>query len=301
MLNVRNGGYSGYFPIEPTPPATRSGPFPHVDGLTGIHTANIVSYGQFDRNRNVTAATLTRYADHFAGKSHEFKFGFEFERSKIRNESGYPGGRYYYDYGGPYEVYLWNGYVTNATAKRTSVYAQDTWTLDRSADARTSACASTSTAARCRPARCSATTPGAPRLGLAFDVTGDHQTVVRGQLRPLLRRAVRRPVRVHGSSQQSHENHGGGARARSFPGAERGDSVHQRRHRSEHQAVVRRSVPRRHRAAAVPGFLADRAVHQPPVPRLHGLHRHRLGLRAGAESRSRARRQGPARPTMASR
>ena len=77
----------------------------------------------------MTAATLTRYADNFAGKSHEFKFGSEFERSKIRNESGYPGGRYYYDYGGPYQVYLWDGYVTNATAKRTSVYAQDTWTL----------------------------------------------------------------------------------------------------------------------------------------------------------------------------
>ena len=60
----------------------------------------------------MTAATLTRYADHFAGKSHEFKFGFEFERSKIRNESGYPGGRYYYDYGGrPIRSMLWNGYV----------------------------------------------------------------------------------------------------------------------------------------------------------------------------------------------
>src|SRR4051812_16591443 len=60
MLNVRNGGYTGYFPIEPTPPASRSGPFPHVDGLTGVHTGNIATYGQFDRNRNVTAATLTR-------------------------------------------------------------------------------------------------------------------------------------------------------------------------------------------------------------------------------------------------
>jgi hypothetical protein len=130
MLNVRNGGYSGFFPVEPTPPQTRTGPYPHYDQLTDIYSVNVPYYGQFDRTRNVTAATLTRYADNFVGKAHEFKFGAEFEHSKIRNESGYPGGRYYADYGGqPYLVYLWQGYVIQATTKRTSLYAQDTWTV----------------------------------------------------------------------------------------------------------------------------------------------------------------------------
>ena len=181
MLHLRNGGYTGYFPIDPTPPASRSGPYPHVDDLTGLHTANIASYGQFDRHRNVTAATLTRYADRFAGKSHEFKFGFEFERSKIRNESGYPGGRYYQDYGGPYLVYLWNGYVSTATAKRTSVYAQDTWTLTNRLTANVGlrldvnrGSVPSGTVLR--------THALAPRAGVAFDVTGDHQTVARAHL-----------------------------------------------------------------------------------------------------------------------
>ncbi len=179
MLNVRNGGYWGYFPVEPTPPQTRSGPYPHFDSVTGLFSVNVPYFGRFDRTRNVTAATLTRYADKFAGKAHEFKFGFEFERSKIRNESGYPGGRYYYDYGGePYQVFLWDGYVTDATATRASLYSQDTWTVtDR---------LTMNLGLRFDINRGSVPTGNvlsntalAPRIGAAFDVTGDHRTVLR--------------------------------------------------------------------------------------------------------------------------
>jgi hypothetical protein len=178
MLNVRNGGYWGYFPVEPTPPQTRSGPYPHYDSLSNIYSVNVPYFGRFDRTRNVTAATLTRYADKFAGKSHELKFGFEFEHSKIRNESGYPGGRYYYDYGGPYLVNLWDGYVTTAHINRTSLYAQDAWTVsDR---------LTLNPGLRLDINRGSVPTGTvlsnhglAPRIGAAFDVMGDHKTVLR--------------------------------------------------------------------------------------------------------------------------
>jgi hypothetical protein len=179
MLNVRNGGYWGYFPVEPTPPNTRSGPYPHYDPIPDVYTVNVPYFGRFDRNRNVTAATLTRYADKFAGKAHEFKFGFEFERSKIRNEYGYPGGRYYYDYGGaPYTATLWDGYVVNATAKRTSVYAQDAWTVtDRlTINAGLRLDVNRGSVPAGTVIRNHAL---APRLGAAFDILGDHKTVLR--------------------------------------------------------------------------------------------------------------------------
>jgi outer membrane receptor protein involved in Fe transport len=179
MLNVRNGGYWGYFPLEPTPPQARSGPYPHFDGLSQIYSQNVPSFGRFDRLRNVSAATLTRYADQFAGKSHEFKFGFEFERSKIRNESGYPGGRYYYDYGGPYLVSLWDGYITDATATRTSLYGQDTWTVTDRLTVNAGLRMDINRGSVAGKDTVLSNSALAPRLGLAFDVTGDHRTVLR--------------------------------------------------------------------------------------------------------------------------
>ena len=179
LLDVRNGGYTGYYPLEPTPPNTRSGPFPRRDENFN-YSVNSSYYYRADRTRNVTAATLTRYADKFAGKSHEFKFGFEFERSKIVNEYGYPGGRLYYDYGGaPYEVYLWDGYVVNATGKRASLYAQDTWTVNDRLTINPGIRFNLNRGSVPGSGTVLKTNPVSPRIGLAWDVTGDHRTVVR--------------------------------------------------------------------------------------------------------------------------
>ena len=176
---MRNGGYVGYYPVEPTPPNSRTGPYPRSNE-SGYYSVNAPYYYRADRKRNVTSATLTRYADHFAGKSHEFKFGFEFERSKIVNEYGYPGGRLYYDYGGaPYLVTLWDGYVTDATSKRTSVYAQDTWTVNDRLTINPGIRFNANRGSVPVKGTVLSTNPISPRIGLAWDLAANHRSVVR--------------------------------------------------------------------------------------------------------------------------
>jgi hypothetical protein len=179
LLDVRNGGYVGYYPLEPTPPNTRQGPYPRFDE-NGDFSVNTSYYYRADRNRNVTSAALTRYADNFAGKSHEFKFGFEFERSHIVNEYGYPGGRLYYDYGGaPYLAYLWDGYVVTATGKRTSLYAQDTWTVNSRLTINPGVRFNFNRGSVPGKGTVLKTNPISPRIGVAWDLLGDHRTVLR--------------------------------------------------------------------------------------------------------------------------
>jgi hypothetical protein len=181
LLDVRNGGFDGYFPLEPTPPNDRSGPPPHIDGLTQLYSVNAPYYARSDRNRNVTAVTLTKYVDQWAGRNHEFKFGFEFERSVVRDEYGYPGNILYYDYGNrPYLANLWNGYVIEGTGKRTTFYAQDGWTVNERLTINPGIRVNLNRGSVPDAGTVFATNPLSPRIGFALNVNGDHRTVLRG-------------------------------------------------------------------------------------------------------------------------
>ncbi len=104
----------------------------------------------------------------------------------MRNRYGYatnanfPNGVYYYDYGGaPYLAYSY-GYDVSATNNRTSAFVQDSWKIgDRF---------TFNPGVRLDLIRGSNPSVGqvysannlAPRLGFAWDVTGDYNTVVKG-------------------------------------------------------------------------------------------------------------------------
>jgi hypothetical protein len=179
FAEVKYTGWWGYYDLNPE--INKPG---HFDGLSGQYSVSQGWHYYADRGRDQVNASVSHYADKF-GK-HELKFGAEFEHSKVRNRYGYatnanfPNGVYYYDYGGaPYLAYSY-GYDVSATNNRTSAFAQDSWKIgDRF---------TLNPGVRLDLIRGSNPSVGqvysannvAPRLGFAWDVTGDYNTVIKG-------------------------------------------------------------------------------------------------------------------------
>jgi hypothetical protein len=110
-----------YFPTTDTPR--------HDDVATGesYGSSGYFSYGSFARHQ--LNASVSHFAEAF-GK-HDLKFGLEIERSRASVRTGYPGGLFYFDYGGvPYAAYSY-GYEVSAHNSRDAAYAQDSWKLGR--------------------------------------------------------------------------------------------------------------------------------------------------------------------------
>lgn len=130
-----------------------------------------------DRGRHTAHASVSHFAEKW-GK-HDLKFGVEVERSKTRDRYHFVG-LYYYDNGGaPYYAYDY-GYDIQGRNQRESLYVQDSWRIGDRLTLNPGV----------RVDRLRGHTPGgpevyntttvAPRFGFAFDLTGDHKTVVKG-------------------------------------------------------------------------------------------------------------------------
>jgi hypothetical protein len=177
FLEAKYLGWWGYYYLDPATAGPRyyDGTFNSVRGSSGNHY-------YADRGRNELHAALTHYAEAFG--QHNLKFGVQIERSKVRSRYGYPTGFNYYDLtsaypSGQYSAYSY-GYDYDARNHRESFYAQDGWKLnDRltiNAGVRLDLMSGNSAAGD----QLYKTTSWAPRLGVAWDVTGDHTTVLKG-------------------------------------------------------------------------------------------------------------------------
>lgn len=175
---VKYNGWWGYYYLDPkvTQPL-------HFDGTTNEYSGGAAYFYYADRGRHQINASLSHYAEAF-GK-HDLKFGVEIERSKVRNQYGYNQGFYYYDYTGAYEkgqYYAYSyGYDIDGRNQRESVYAQDSW---KPTDRLTINAGVRLDLVRGRSPALDETVYDnknlAPRIGFAFDLTGDRKTVLKG-------------------------------------------------------------------------------------------------------------------------
>ena len=177
FAEVKYSGWWGYYYLDPAlnEPA-------HTDASTGTWSGGAPYHYYADRMRHQINASVSHYAEAF-GK-HDLKFGLEIERSKVHNRFGYTGGGYYYDLTesyprGQYLLYDYS-YDSEGHNQRESFYAQDGWKptsrLTINAGVRVDFI-------RGRSAQLDKTIYSAnnwaPRIGFAFDATGDNKTVVK--------------------------------------------------------------------------------------------------------------------------
>jgi outer membrane receptor protein involved in Fe transport len=177
FLEAKFGGYFQRMNLE-----LQSDDPTHFDLETEELSGNFWEYWEGPRERYQLNASVSHHAEEFIAGSHDFKFGVEFERSPLANRRGFPGGRFYYDLDGePYIMAMYDGYAAEPTTQRISAFVQDSWTIgDR---------LTINAGVRTNHVRGNLPDPLgavykpklgiAPRLGLTFDVFGDHSTALK--------------------------------------------------------------------------------------------------------------------------
>jgi outer membrane receptor protein involved in Fe transport len=174
---VKYSGWWGYYYLDPKILTPLS-----FDLSTSQYTGGAGYFYYADRGRHQVNASVSHFAEAF-GK-HDLKFGLEIERSRVRSRYGYNQGFYYYDYTdyypkGQYLAYSY-GYDTDGRNHRQSVYAQDSWKpterLTINAGVRVDFVRGRSKAL---DKTVYSNTNWAPRLGFAYDLTGDSKTVLK--------------------------------------------------------------------------------------------------------------------------
>jgi hypothetical protein len=178
-IEARAAGFRADEDYEPRPPYTRAGP-PHIFDYGGT-SSGAADYSELHQRSVTASASITQYRNPGGRHSHELKGGFEFEHAPTEYLRGYSGGLVYTAETGVLQtVEYWAGQHNLYTNRRMTLFAQDRWLaadrltfelglrVDRNAGS--------------VPAFGSvvSTVPIAPRLGVAWDVAGDHRTVVRG-------------------------------------------------------------------------------------------------------------------------
>ena len=189
ILSAAYGGFTGYYYLDPNEGYNIPGRF---DGSTGLYSDNSYYFFLADRDRQQANASISHHAADFLKGDHDFKFGMEIERSTVRNRYGYTTGVWFYDNYGtapdpgtgsdeyvPYTLGYYGGdYDVHATNKRLSAYAQDTWRITSNLTINPGVRIDLNRG-DVTNGEVFSTNPIAPRLGLAWDVTGTGKNLIK--------------------------------------------------------------------------------------------------------------------------
>jgi hypothetical protein len=173
FAEVKYTGWWGYYDLNPE--VNASG---HLDLGTGLFSVSQGWVYYADRERNQINGSVTHYADKFG--RHEFKFGAELERSMTRDRYGYVNDIFFNDYyGAPYIAYNY-GYDITAHNERESLFAQDSWKIRDRLTLNLGFRGDFIRGTHPDLGKVFSTTSWSPRLGFAWDVTGDYRSVLKG-------------------------------------------------------------------------------------------------------------------------
>ena len=169
---VKYTGWWGFYDLNPKFKVSS-----HTDE-SGLTTGSQGWFYYADRKRDQVNSSITHYANKFG--RHELKFGAEIERSTTRDRYGYNNGFAFYDVGGaPYYAYSY-GYDLSGTNLRQSLFAQDAWHAGNRLTLNLGVRGDMYQGKGETGGKVYDSNNWAPRLGLAFDVTGDSRTVLKG-------------------------------------------------------------------------------------------------------------------------
>jgi hypothetical protein len=176
LLDAQYAAYDSPESVEPQT-GSRNGPPGRYDQLTGKRSVNAQTYSSENRWRQTMTLAGTWYG---VASSHELKFGLQIERAREETTFGYPGGRTYFDLGAtPDLVYLADESVKRGDTARLTLYVQDRVRLGPRVTLAPGLRVDRFRWSTAEAAGVLATSPISPRIGIAWDVSSSHRTVVR--------------------------------------------------------------------------------------------------------------------------
>ena len=178
FLDMRFGGHDADSFTGP-PDDRRSEPG-HYDQFTGVVSQNALTYRHYVSRPIGGGAAFTYFANTATGRGHEIRAGYEYEHARLLDERGFNGGRQFLDFDGRPDLVVTGGLETyRPTFNRQTWYVQDGWSARERITLNLGLRGGVYNSAVPDRGRVFEARSLSPRLGAAWDVSGDHRTVVR--------------------------------------------------------------------------------------------------------------------------